>query len=688
VPPIETTDSDISAPKQVLLSPTAKRHFILVLGVSMVIILCSVVLVLYFFIHPRIQSLTEEIKNDSVNSIKTFSVLKYFPNFDGVTIKSDSTDSQYIWLFGQMGIVRMNVHSFELEDYSQKIPDIENKIISDVVRVNDTLFIGFQGGVLKYDMQAETSIQYTQADGLASDSNVSFTTDSSNSDILWISTIEGVTMMSISTGHMQSFSNEMGIVGTAWEPYIFHIDQKYVWATVSSNSYTTGGVARFDKQTGIWKAWNNEKFHFGIDSSRSHTFDTRVAAADGDRVIVEEDDLMYVYNQDIDEWRPVTNYHASSYNNGVILKGNIAYLYGQELLKLNIDTGEVRNLLEPEMFLDTSITYKNFIDSYPVIQFDSPNNRLILYPRNLSTKVGIGILSLVTKEISLIPFKNIQQSFDLINTTLLDARNNHIVLNTESGLVDYDLSKNTLQTLLPHMVSVAKIIGDDVVAIIFDECGDFCDVKSLVNTASIISLKTARVTSEAILTGINTHTYFVGDTISDVYLAVDTYSHINTKKWYQLDVSKKQFVALEEKNAHIGTPVDMYGNHGERVTASNKSGEHSVSFDLLQIGDSMSVFVKNPNGDRAISIPVGPEDYDFFSTYHDIQILNYTFDPSNQNIFWIGSDRGLLRLDMNAFTYRVFTTDDGLASNKILKITPMGDTLVVQHEGGVYLYHF
>ncbi|OGG53501.1 hypothetical protein A3H16_03730 [Candidatus Kaiserbacteria bacterium RIFCSPLOWO2_12_FULL_53_8] len=576
--------------------------------------------------------------------------------------------------------MRINTESQEILDYTHEISGIENRSLTDLVRVGDELFIGFQGGLIDYNLSTKTSKQYTTADGLASNSNIAFTPDPSDANTLWISTFEGLSKLAISSGHIQSFTSEMGIPGTKWQPRVFHVDDRYVWLTISANAYTTGGIARLDKKTGIWKDWGYELFHYGRTPSR---FDTYGAAADGEQAVVEEDGIIYRYDSIKDEWLPVTTYRQGNpVKREITLKSNTAYFWSGTLKELNIDTGAEHDLLQPEMFADAGVSFEKFSNALLHTEFDKARNRLILYPKNVSLNTGIGILSLETKKLAIFPFKNFERSFALFNVNLADASGSHIILNTENGLVDYDWPKNTVRKLLPHGASVAKIVGNQVVALNLATCEMLCDLESLVATSSIISLDTAKIESVTTINGTTTDAYYIGDTVNDVYLF--TYNYKETNKGYKLDTANNSFKPIDLTFTHSWIPEELYSSSGSHV--SDSSGPYILSFDRHQVGDTITVTLQSSSREQNIKIPVGPEEYNHWSTNSDTQIASYTFDPSNPDIFWIGTDRGLVRLNVPTLEYRLYTTSGGLSSDAISKVIPTDNVVVVEHPSGVYVY--
>lgn len=654
------------------------RSQLIAVAAVVIVMLIGIVAVFVYFPQLRLQSNQDGSVSDTLERVA------YFPRLSDIrAIRPDHTDPQYLWLLTMASVMRIDTKSQEITDYTREISGTEGQILTDLVHVGDTLFTGMQGGLIEYDLNTKKSTRYTKNDGLVSNSNIALTVDPADEDVLWIGTFEGLSKFSISSRTFENFVSEMGIPGSALQPRVFHVDDRYVWLTVSSNAYTTGGVARLDKQTGIWKHWGYEFFEAVSPDGR---FDTYGAAADGDHAIVEQDGVVFSYDPEKDTWLPITAYkQTASVKREFILKGMTAFFWAGTIKELNIDTRVERNLLQPSMFTRTDVSLDAFAKNLLRLEFDRVNNRLIVYPEQLSHKNGIGIMDFDTRDVAMIPSASFIRTFSLFNVTLADARGSHIIVNGEEGLVDYDWTQKMVRNLLPYTVDVAKIVADKVVALNLATCEVYCDIKTLTASTTIISLDTAKIESAAILTGTTTEAYYIGDSPSEVYLL--NYTYKDTHKGYKFDTQRNEF-SLVNLSDHQWVPLEWYAHPDTRAVVSSPDGSRTVSFDRGQKGDVVSLTIQDSNGEREVQVPMGPAQYNHWSTDTSTNINSSVFDARSQHIFWIGTNRGLIRLNVQTREGRLFTIDDGLSSNEIYKIVSAGDVLVVEDQAGVSAYRF
>jgi hypothetical protein len=619
-----------------------------------------------------------------VDTQATTTVSAYFPNLSDIRgVRPDPTDSRLFWLFTHAGVVmQVNAETKEIADYSRRIHETD---ITDLVRVGDALFMGLQGGgILKYDLDTSAMTRYTEANGLASNGNILITPDPSDADVLWIGTFYGLSKLTISSGRIDTFQSEMGIPSSqprsSLQPVVFHVDAHYVWVAIDANAYTNGGVARLDKDTGAWKSWGYEKFASALQKSR---FDTSGAAADGERAVVEENRNIYSYDPAKDAWLPIRSSRQTDPTDPVktslSLKGNLAYYVADVPKELDIDTGVERDLLDTVAF------------SAVRMSLDPSRNRMLLYPgaggRGKPTD-AIGILPLDgSGTLSIFPFTAFDTKFGLTTVTLQDAGRGQVLLNRIDRFVAYDIMKSIIRNLLSYPVSVAKIVGDKVVALTLATCDMECP-PNLTASSTVISLDTGSIDFTATLKNVQTYAYHIGDSLDDIYFFQDKYTATGYEYVsYKLDATKKSIDT-------VGTttfPHELIPNVDSKYSGKSLDGSYTISFDpkereseatfRIQHGSAAAAEIKIPFAPIPRTSPFGPYD-------QSVQFANYSFDSSRPNVVWIGTDHGLVRLDMSALRYRVYTVSDDLLSNKITHVAISGDDVVVEHPGGVYIYRF
>ncbi len=672
----------------------SSRKTFLVLGAAILLIVGVTSIAAKGYIPLRIGG-----GDNAEKQLSTETVIAYFPNLSDIRgVEPDPTDSRLFWLFNFAGVIlQINTETKEIIDYSQRIHETD---MTDLVRVGDTLFIGLQGGgVLQYGLSTGITKQYTEDDGLVSNSNILITSDPADADVLWIGTFRGLSKLTVSSGHIDNFQSEMGIPGSALQPIVFHVDDRYVWVTISSNAYTTGGVARLEKETGVWKSWGYEQFT--SDLLQRTRFDTYGAAADGERAVVEERPILYSYNSIQDKWLPIlTAKQSDPPKTSFSLKGNHAYYFAGAPKELTMDTGVERDLLDPATLADNGLSADVFKKALMgmSMKLDPLRNRMILHFtdwRRGGPDDAIGIAALDgSQTLNVFPFSVLEKKFGLMNVHLADANGDRVLLNTKDRLVEYGMAKDSIRTLLPYSVNVAKIVGGKVVALNLVSCDMECVPANLVATSSIISLDTGIVEFTATIKGKEITTYYVGNSPDEVYVSSTDYvkvgsEYTNKLTVYKLNVTNRSFDEVGAAFPYGLVPETLLSS-SKSVSKKSADGSYTVSFVPSQKGNKVLLSVQHDDDAEAeVRVPVAPSSRtNPFSVVQDIQVTNASFDPSRATIVWVGTNRGLIRLDMSTLTHHLYTIDDGLSNNGINKVVATDTAVIVEHQNGVYVYRF
>ncbi|MCR4276415.1 MAG: hypothetical protein NUV90_03455 [Candidatus Parcubacteria bacterium] len=634
------------------------------------------------------------ISSAGVGKQSLVSVVADFPNLSDIRgVEPDSTDNRLFWLFNYAGVImQINVETKGIVDYSRRIHETD---ITDLVRVGSSLFIGLQGGgVLEYNLDTGAMKRYTEDNGLVSNNNILITPDPSDADVLWIGTFYGLNKLTISSGRIDTFQSEMGIPSsrprTSIQPVVFHVDSRYVWVTIGANAFTGGGVARLDKGTGTWKSWGYEKFAAALQSSR---FDTYGAAADGERAVVEESGNIYSYDAAQDAWLSVlASRQSDPGKTNFSLKGNHAYYISAGVPKeLNIDTGVERDFLDPAMLANNSVSIDTFGKMTLGMNLDQLKNRMILYPQTGSRAKSsdvIGILPLDgSNKFDIFPFTAFDARFGLINVNLQDAHRGDVLLNASDRLITYDVAKNASRTLLSYPVNVAKIVGSKVVALNLAQCDMECPPE-LTASSTVISLDTGAIDFTATLKNVQTSAYHIGNSLDEIYLFENKYTLAGSEyQGYKLDVAKESL----ERVSTTTFSSDLIPNEYSKYSGESADGSYTISFDpkakngvvtlTVQRGTASSTDIRIQFNPVSRTSPFGSYD-------QTVHLSNYAFNSLHPDIVWIGTDHGLIRLNMLTLKYSLFTTNEGLFSNKITRVAVTDTDTVVEHSGGVYIYQF
>lgn len=613
-----------------------------------------------------------------------------FPQLGNVIVKSDDSDASKFWLISRDNsrVMLLDQKLKTVTDYTDKILALHDSTVTDIARVGKELFIGFQGGLLRYDESSGKHTLYTKQNGLSDNANIRVTVDPADSDTLWIGTFNGLNKFSISNGTFRSYSSEMNIPGTGLQPVVFHVDDRYVWVAVSAHGYTTGGVSRLDKKTGAWKAWGTESFAQGRTPFR---FDSDGAAADGNEVIVQDDGIIYHYDVTRDLWQPITKYNQKSYKTSLALRGTTAYYNkvvsgenrASQLKALDILTGEESNLLNSteERDLMAHIGKDNYEST--MIEYNPLFGRLLLFSRNLIPGAGMALVNFSQDNVyQFLPYDTLKDFPTVFNVNLLAANNDHIIMTDANSVIDYNISTQTSRRILSHSARRAKIINDQLIVLDFPTCEMICD-READATLTVWSLSSGKIQHEASTVVTSLYAYNFGDSLDDLYIFTD--SDLTSKKGFKFDPDQNTFEPVNAQTLPKGIePQPYYG--GTALADTSPDSLYSFSTDRAQKGKSIQIKVTSLNESENFNVAIGPERYNYFSPDDSIHLDNYQFDTINLDILWLGTDRGLIEFNLKTHKSQLYTTELGLISDKIQALVVTPDLRVIQHPNGVYVY--
>jgi len=257
--------------------------------------------------------------SDRVSNVApSFSLTKYVPAFTDTVSKPDPLNKDILWIFSRKDIRTFNLVSGEVKDYSEILGYDYPLLITDVVPVGEKIIVAAQGELVVYNTKTKSSRHFSEKDGMVSASNMDHVVpDPVDNNVIWVGTFKGLVKLNIVSGKIQNFVDEMGIARTAEgreypdgiSAKVFQVDDKYVWVSVGANAYTTGGIARFEKSTNTWKAWNVDAFKYPdaqtyFGETKNYRVDPFAFMTDDNRAVVHEDNFVYVYDSSRDVWTP------------------------------------------------------------------------------------------------------------------------------------------------------------------------------------------------------------------------------------------------------------------------------------------------------------------------------------------------------------------------------------------------
>lgn len=640
----------------------------------------AVFTVLYFFgIDKTPQSFTsEKVQSETTPGNQEqrhpkISIDKAFPYLNSVTSAyADPVEDGIIWFLSD-GIAKYDIKSnIFLKIFAAE--DGINQYTSSILRNKKYSFVveHYAGGIKRMNLNDKTSKLYSVKDGLVNGSNLHMEFDPTDNNIIWIGTFNGLSKFNIAEEKFTNFTNEIGIRGTAWEVNEGVVpDKDFVWVRILANAYSAGGIARYNKSSGEWIAWGPEAFGRTdrIDLYNLEAYDGRVFAS-----TFSNPSVIYTYNQAINKWESV--YAAE--------KGLHDFTYLAGKLFFIEDTGV--------KYIDLSdYSAYNIASGYNLLAPDDIKQKIYMlhWPDN------IAVYDIASQRIQKIDLPG-RPEFKI--SGIAAAKNATVLFNAGAGkFLLYDMLTNKLQEFKNlkaerYGALVAKIFSDNTAVLIYLPGCEFTCYPGGIYHVSLADMQIMHFypLSEKILE--NGEIYYaniaIGDNISEIYFLTPKIARADAKQFKfnsgsgQIEESNISYEEVAAKFSIDGIEVKDFG----RIL--NPSGSISAMVEGGHVrGDSINVKIKWLGSGKDENFTINFEDspYNPFGWFNSIDVKDAVFDSKNADILWIGTNRGLVRLDFSKKTFELFTTESGLAENEISKIFVV-EKLTIQHPGGIYIY--
>ncbi len=618
-------------------------------------------------------------------SPKSFSVVKKFPDFSNYSgwrdIKLDSQDPSSIWILGG-GILHYDLKKNVVNKILAGDDGVQDVPIS-IVHIGDNLFYSFQGGIEKINLKNGKTKLYGQKNGLVSESNVYLHLDPYDNDVIWIGTFKGLSKFSISKETFTNFTDQIGTNSTH-----FGIDDNvrvgkdYVWVVVSANAYSEGGIARYDKRQKEWKAWGPEYFGsvgrvdimaFDIDEEKAFAF-------------VSDSDNIFEYDPVTNSWQTIYDGDRMVSNFSFLVFANNRVYFAED----DVKNSKMMNIKYVDLKTNKSLIWRNLPRGN--FDVDKSEKRAIIsfysYERNLSDhKLGVIDFKDLSTTDYLVDIKDdnrliFNESFK--DVVLFETRGFLYLYNKKSNIVnkipEINLDSNSL---------FAEMVDDKLIIFNLDiqEIGWMGDKPNTIYVIDPISLE---VENKAVINSGEYDNISYDKEIKELILSkiqgpnkIIMY-HISSTKVLEavgdnkLDNDELMIVPEAEHSKYYGVgknSLDVLLDDGVTVRAPMY-----VNGDTFQL-----VVTKDGINSSSSPIMVAPARISPFGYPSSIDIKTIDLDDKNSSVVWVGTDRGLVRYDINNREQRLFTIEDGLIGDDILKIDA-GERFIIKHTVGVYVY--
>lgn len=288
-----TPPSEISPENSPVVS--SKRKYWIFGGVGIILLLLSICLGIFIGSKntqkgksaqvPTIKKTVSPADQKQVNDFFFFSIPKPVKDVSFLELPNDATPRSVIkienslWFSGDGSIIEYDIKSGKLVSYTNPKKANCNDYNDDMVFVSgylyvvcridniedafgttrileSPLFTGHQG-VVKIDPKKHTLVHiYSKADGLLNGYNYKLYPDG---DMIWVSTFNGLGRINTKTDHVDFYTNALGFDKTSnarsYDVWGIKVDKNTVWAWVSANADSQGGIAVFDKAKNVWQAF-------------------------------------------------------------------------------------------------------------------------------------------------------------------------------------------------------------------------------------------------------------------------------------------------------------------------------------------------------------------------------------------------------------------------------------------------
>lgn len=685
--PHQTETSTISTKRKVLMAAS----FFVVLSVATMIL--SIFYVRDNADHNTVTQDSVERVGDTQeivdNNQLPFVQKGYFPNTSRFNVKPDPKSTTSFIVRDGKGLSLYDAGTGSITSISlyDVVPNLK---LGDYTKVGRLILFVTGEGIGVYDLDTNETQLYSTQDGLADKSNIRFHPDPYDNNTVWIGTFRGLSRFDLSSRTFQSYSREIGIPGSVWQPNVFYIDQNTVWVTVAANAYNTGGVARLNKTSGIWTAWGTETFvPEGEVNSRVDPVYASVGSKDN--IVIEEDDTEYVFDRELQTWNVLRTFDRDEpIARGLHLENDWFYFSKQQKLQAyNIISQETRTIDYTQLFNNSASTSLSMVD----ITYDEIHNRYILRP---SSRLFVEHAHVVTfravdgvpENVQLLTFADIYNRYQYTDTQILDVQGSEMIIKTRNSVVLYDIQKykpsfelNDDDLLSNGFDVKAKLYPTALVVHVAEYCdGMGCrDDSGYSATTTVWNRETGQLELAESFNSINSgwrmvwDEELVGITLHNSYTEEPQSFALNlTNRTYQETTEHPEF-------------ENRYIDYGEFVPFESSSDVEYVKRNIKEDRNILKVKTIRPDGIDEIHRIALPMLVNAFGVNPGYDVTDAVLD---EDVAWILTDRGLVKFNTQTKQWKIYSSEDGLTQDEGSKLYVSGNQLIIDNSLGVNVYQY
>lgn len=181
------------------------------------------------------------------------------------------------------GVLVVDASTKKVVDQISMADGLSDSVTTDLVKKGETLYIGTQDGFTIFNLQTRQAKKISVGQGLVNGSNIILAEDG---DDLWVGTFNGLAKYNTQTGQIINYTKELGANSTSWSVNRLLVTDRAIYATVTANAYSDGGVARWDKKTATWENWGPSAFLDNVNQYSRVDFFSLVQA--GSKVLMAD----------------------------------------------------------------------------------------------------------------------------------------------------------------------------------------------------------------------------------------------------------------------------------------------------------------------------------------------------------------------------------------------------------------
>lgn len=503
---------------------------------------------------------------------------------------------------------------------------LSNEYITSLVKYKDYLYIGSQDGVTQYDLVKNKARIINTSNGLSNGSNIKLILDEKT---LWVATFDGLDSIDLETlqitKHKKDINPELAILNTT----AIAKAGNFIYASILGNNKSSGFISKLDKSTGKWEIYEASDFNYlptsGLNVNDFYTTQDSVYAFE-----------MFNTGQDFNKTFADILENKSSWKQK----------FGDDMW-LSVTEADKEIL---------KMAYDRKKRPYLKIANDATVNK-IWHVIN-SNVIATGGPELQSNNLTKLNHKSLERKFISSNVE-------------DSSIIFFEPIEYT-----------------NLSVVIYQTCGQGCLKPRLFlhnYVTDTLDEVTIPIESPEGLTGYGFVSAF--DTQNLVLSIVDTVNLEETK--LKLDTLSKQFTKLSvtklSKLPELQHPIKSINSvydFNSRFTLSRKLVIATTKEEAQKLGIAYSTDeeqIKLQYKDKEYTLKMLPKRYSPFSDW--VRTIELRKIQVDQNVLWVSSDRGIVRIDTNTGVTTLFGPKDGLISPNIKDFIYVDGKLITTYNG-------